>query len=195
MKLTVSKSKNATLYYVQKSYRTDSGKSSTRTVERLGTIEEVKARFGEENTLDAVKAYIKELTLADKEQRRDVVVKLSQNKMIKQNEQNSYNGGYLFLQKVYYELGLDKICNKIEKRHKNEYGLNSILSMLLYTRILYPGSKLSSLEDAKNFIEQPKVDIHQVYRALSLLSKESDGIQAAVYKNSLKLGARHDKVI
>lgn len=195
MKLTVSKSKNATLYYVQKSYRTDSGKSSTRTVERLGTIEEVKARFGEENTLDAVKAYIKELTLADKEQRRDVVVKLSQNKMIKQNEQNSYNGGYLFLQKVYYELGLDNICNKIEKRHKNEYGLNSILSMLLYTRILYPGSKLSSLEDAKNFIEQPKVDIHQVYRALSLLSKESDGIQAAVYKNSLKLGARHDKVI
>ena len=195
MKLTVSKSKNATLYYVQKSYRTDSGKSSTRTVERLGTIEEVKARFGEENTMDAVKEYIKELTLADKEQRRDVVVKLSQNKMIKQNEQNSYNGGYLFLQKVYYELGLDKICNKIEKRHKNEYGLNSILSMLLYTRILYPGSKLSSLEDAKNFIEQPKVDIHQVYRALSLLSKESDGIQAAVYKNSLKLGARHDKVI
>lgn len=195
MKLTISKSRNATLYYVQKSYRTDSGKSSTRTVERLGTIEEVKARFGEENTMDAVKAYIKELTLADKEQRRDVVVKLSQNKMIKQNEQNSYNGGYLFLQKVYYELGLDKICNKIEKRHKNEYGLNSILSMLLYTRILYPGSKLSSLEDAKNFIEQPKVDIHQVYRALSLLSKESDGIQAAVYKNSLKLGARHDKVI
>lgn len=195
MKLTISKSKNATLYYVQKSYRTDSGKSSTRTVERLGTIAEVKARFGEENTMDAVKEYIKELTLADKEQRRDVVVKLSQNKMIKQNEQNSYNGGYLFLQKVYYELGLDKICNKIEKRHKNEYGLNSILSMLLYTRILYPGSKLSSLEDAKNFIEQPKVDIHQVYRALSLLSKESDGIQAAVYKNSLKLGARHDKVI
>lgn len=195
MKLTISKSKNATLYYIQKSYRTDSGKSSTRTVERLGTIEEVKARFGEENTMDAVKAYINELTLADKEQRRDVVVKLSQNKMIKQNEQNSYNGGYLFLQKVYYELGLDKICNKIEKRHKNEYGLNSILSMLLYTRILYPGSKLSSLEDAKNFIEQPKVDIHQVYRALSLLSKESDGIQAAVYKNSLKLGARHDKVI
>lgn len=195
MKLTISKSKNATLHYIQKSYRTDSGKSSTRTVERLGTIEEVKARFGEENTMDAVKEYIKELTLADKEQRRDVVVKLSQNKMIKQNEQNSYNGGYLFLQKVYYELGLDKICNKIEKRHKNEYGLNSILSMLLYTRILYPGSKLSSLEDAKNFIEQPKVDIHQVYRALSLLSKESDGIQAAVYKNSLKLGARHDKVI
>lgn len=195
MKLTVSRSKNATLYYVQKSYRTDSGKSSTRTVERLGTLEEVKARFGEENTLEAMKEYVKALTKADKEENRDVVIKLSQNKLIKKGEQRSYNVGYLFLQKVYYELGLDKICKKIEKRYKNEYDLNSILSMLLYTRILYPGSKLSSLEDAQKFIEQPTADIHQVYRALSLLSKESDNIQAAVYKNSLKLGKRNDKVL
>jgi len=195
MKLTISKSKNATLYYVQKSYRTDSGKSSTRTVERLGTIEEVKARFGEKNTMESVKAYVKELSEADKEQSRDVIVKLSQNKMISNGSQRCFNGGYLFLQKVYHELGLDRICKKIDKRYKNEYDLNSILSMLLYTRILYPGSKLSSLEDAKRFIEQPEADIHQVYRALSLFAKESDNIQAAVYKNSLKLGKRHDRVL
>ena len=195
MKLTISKSKNATLYYVQKSYRTESGKSSTRTVERLGTIEEVEARFGKENTMEAVKAYIKELTKTDKELRRNVVVKFSQSALIKHDAQRCFNGGYLFLQKVYHELGLDKICKKIEKKHKNEYDLNEILSMLLYTRVLYPGSKLSSLEDAKRFIEQPKADIHQVYRALSLLAKEMDDIQAAVYKNSLKLGKRNDSVI
>lgn len=195
MKLTVSRSKNAESYYVQKSYRTDSGKSSTRTVERLGTIEEVRARFGEENTMEAVKAYVRELTKADREQRRDITVKLSQSKMIKKDEQRCYNGGYLFLQKIYHELGLDRICNKIAKKRKNGYDLDGILSMLLYTRILYPGSKLSSLEDASRFIEQPEADIHQVYRALSLLAEESDDIQAAVYKNSLKLGARRDKVI
>lgn len=195
MKLTVSRSKNAESYYVQKSYRTDSGKSSTRTVERLGTIEEVKARFGEENTMEAVKAYVRELTKADREQSRDVIVKLSQGKLIRKGEQRCFNGGYLFLQKVYHELGLDRICKKLEKKHKNKYDLDGILSTLLYTRILYPGSKLSSLEDAKRFIEQPEADIHQVYRALSLLAGESDDIQAAVYKNSLKLAPRQDKVI
>ncbi len=195
MKLTISRSKNAESYYVQKSYRTDSGKSSTRTVERLGTIEEVKARFGEENTMEAVKAYIRELTKADKEQSRDVLVKLSQGKMIRKGERRCFNGGYLFLQKVYHELGLDRICERLEKKHRNKYDLDGILSMLLYTRILYPGSKLSSLEDAGRFIEQHEADIHQVYRALSLLAEESDDIQAAVYKNSLKLGPRQDKVI
>ena len=195
MKLTVSKSKNATLYYVQKSYRTESGKSSTRTVERLGSIGEIEARFGKENTMEAVKEYIRGLTKADKELRRDVVVKFSQSALVKKNEQRCFNGGYLFLQKVYHELGLDKICKKIEKKHKNEYDLNEILSMLLYARVLHPGSKRSSLEDARRFIEQPKADIHQVYRALSLLAKEMDDIQAAVYRNSLKLGKRSDSVI
>lgn len=195
MKLTVSRSKNATLYYVQKSYRTESGKSSTRTVERLGTIEEVEARFGKENTMEAVKSYIRELSAADKELRRDVVIKFSQSTMLKKNGQRCYNGGYLFLQKVYHELGLDVICKKIGASRKNEYDLDEILKMLLYTRILYPGSKLSSLEDAKRFIEQPKADIHQVYRALSLLAAESDRIQSSVYRNSLKLGARRDKVV
>ena len=73
--------------------------------------------------------------------------------------------------------------------------MNEILSMLIYTRVLYPGSKRSSLEDAKRFIEQPKATIQQVYRALSLLAKKMDDIQAAVYKNSLKLGKRNDSVI
>lgn len=195
MKLTISRSKNAESYYVQKSYRTDSGKSSTRTVERLGTIEEVRARFGEENTMEAVKAYIRELTKADKEQSRDVLVKLSQGKMIRKGERRCFNGGYLFLQKVYHELGLDRICRRLERKRRNKYDLDGILSTLLYTRVLYPGSKLSSLEDAGRFIEQPEADIHQVYRALSLLAEESDDIQAAVYKNSLKLGPRQDKVI
>ena len=99
------------------------------------------------------------------------------------------------MQKIYHELGLDYICKKIEKKHKNKYDLSEILSMLLYTRVLYPGSKLSSLEDAKRLIEQPSADIHQVYHALSLLATEFNEVQADVYKRSLKLGKRDTRVV
>lgn len=195
MNLIVSKSKNSATYYIQKSFRSESGKTTARIVERLGTISELAARFGEEEPIGAARKYVAELTAAEKDARRKVIVGLSPSALIRKGERRCYNGGYLFLQKVYHELGLDKICKNIEKKHKNEYDLNDMLQMLLYTRVLYPGSKLSSLEDAKRFIEQPKADIHQVYRALSILAKESDGIQAAVYKNSLKLGKRNDSVI
>lgn len=195
MKLTVSRSKNLETYYIQKSYRTDSGKSSTKTVERLGSMKELQARFGEEDTLAKVKEYVSELSAAEKVSRQEVLVRLSPCVLLKTDEQRCFNGGYLFLQKVYHELGLDRICRTICKSHKNEYNLNEILSRLLYTRVLYPGSKLSSLEDSKRFIEQPGTELHQIYRALSLLAKESDAIQAAVYKNSLRLGRRSTQVL
>ena len=196
MKLTVSRSQNSETYYIQKSYRTDSGKSSTKTVERLGSIEELKARFGEEDPIGAARAYMKELSLAEKKSREEVVVKFKPSSLIPKGEQRAYNGGYLFLQKIYYELGLDYICKKIAKKHKLvKYDLNSILSMLVYTRILYPGSKRSSLEDAKQFFEQPECTLEQVYRALSLLASEFNEIQADVYKRSLKLGKRNTSVV
>ncbi len=191
---TVS-SKNTTIYYVQKSYRKEDGTNATKYIERLGNIEQLKARFGEEDPIGEAKKYVAELTRAEKAARESVMVEYKPSALIKEGERRSCNGGYLFLQKIYYELGLDYICSKIEKKRKTEYDLNEILSMLLYTRLLYPGSKLSSLEDAGRFIEQPKSKIHQVYRALSVLAEEFDSIQADVYKRSLKLGGRDTGVV
>lgn len=171
-------SKNTTLYYVQKSYRQENGKNATKYVERLGNIEQLKARFGEEDPIGEAKKYVAELTKAEKEAQKAIMVACNPSELIRQGEKRCSNGGYLFLQKIYYELGLDYICGKIEKKHRNSYNLNEILSMLLYTRLLYPGSKLSSLEDAGKFLEQPESRIHQVYRALSVLAEESDNIQA-----------------
>ena len=63
------------------------------------------------------------------------------------DKQRRFNGGYLFLQDVYYELKLHKICRAVSGRHHFEYDLNDIFSCLIYTRILYPSSKKSSLEE------------------------------------------------
>lgn len=195
MILKACKSKNYTFYYVQKSFRTSEGKCSTKNVEKLGTLDDLKSRFGDSDPIGEAKKYVAELTAAEKESARKVIVEYSPTTLIHKNEQRCYNGGYLFLQKIYYELGLDYICKKIEKKHKNKFDLNGILSRLLYTRLLYPGSKLSSLEDSRKFFEQPEEDIHQVYRALSLLATEFNEIQADVYKRSLKLGKRDTSVV
>lgn len=195
MILKACKSKNYTFYYVQKSYRTDDGKCSTKNVERLGTIEDLKARFGDCDPVGEARKYVAELTAAEKASCTPVMVGYSPTALIGKGEQRSYNGGYLFLQKIYYELGLDNVCKKIEKKHRNRFDLNGILSRLLYTRLLYPGSKLSSLEDSRKFFEQPGEDIHHVYRALSLLATEFNEVQAEVYRRSLRLGKRDTGVV
>ena len=184
------------IYYVQKSYRKEDGKNATKNVERLGTMSDLIARFGEDDPIGEAKKYIAELTASEREATRKVMVEYSPTALIAKDEQRSYNGGYLFLQKIYYELGLDYICKKIVKKHKMvKFDLNSILSMLVYTRILYPGSKRSSLEDAKKFFEQPECTLEQVYRALSLLASEFNETQADVYKRSQKLWKRNTQVV
>lgn len=195
MKLNIKKSGRFTYLYAVKSYRDHNGKSTTKVVEKFGTVEGLREILNGEDPIEWAQRRVEEMTVTDKAEREEVHFTLKPSISLKTGEQHCYNGGYLFLQKVYHDLGLDKICATISKKYKNEYDLNQILSMLLYTRVLYPGSKLSSYDDAHRFIEQPNMDIHQIYRALSLLSKESDMIQASVYKNSLKIDKRKSQVI
>jgi hypothetical protein len=123
------------------------------------------------------------------------LVPYSPNKLIPKGEQRSFNGGYLFLQKIYHQLKLDEICNNISDRHKFSFDLNQILSRLLYGRILFPASKLSTFRLSGCFLEQPTFDLQHVYRALEVIAQESDFIQAEVYKNSRSVQQRNAGIL
>ena len=99
-----------------------------------------------------------------KEEESKVDISFSQSIPMNTNRQNSFNIGYLFLQKIFYDLGFDNICNNIKRKHKYDYDLTSILSRLLYSRIIYPSSKKSSFELSKNFIEEIVSINHQRWR-------------------------------
>jgi len=141
------------------------------------------------------KAYIAELNEKAKEDSSEVMIQYSPSKLINREKQRSFNGGYLFLQKIYHELGLHTICKEISNRHKFTYNLDSILSRLLYGRIIFPSSKLSTFNLASTFLEQPDFEIQNIYRALEVISKEADFIQSELYKNSLKLSKRNTKIL
>ena len=195
MKLTVSKSKNSASFYVQKTIRKPNGSTTTVTVEKLGNIEEVRTRAGGGDPYKWAQEYVNELNRREYEEQKEIIVSRSPRKLLKKDEMMSYNCGYLFLQSLYYSLGLDKICKDISSRHPFEYDLNDVLSRLIYTRILYPSSKLSSCRQSKAFIEQPSFQLHDVYRALSVLAEENDFIQASLYKNSQKVLERRKDVL
>lgn len=194
MRVTVSKSKNATILYLTKSVRIN-GKSTTKTVERLGSLEEVQARAGDMDAMEWAKMYATKRTSEEKTGNCETIIKYQDYKLIDKGIRRSCNAGYLFLQDIYYSLGLNKICDSISQKYKFDYDLNDILSMLVYSRIIAPGSKLSSLESAQRFLEQPKCELHQVYRALEVIAKENDLFQAELYKNSQNVINRKKEVL
>lgn len=196
MRLKVTKSKNAASLYVIKSvYNSKTQSNSSKIVEKLGTEAGLREKLNGADPYEWAKEYIKELNEKEKEQTRKILVPYEQSKIISKDEQRSFNGGYLFLQKIYHELGLHRVCKKISKKYKFDFDLDSILSRLIYGRVIFPSSKLATYELSKRFIEQPNFDLHQIYRALEFLAKETDFIQSSLYENSLKVSKRNTGIL
>ncbi len=156
MRLNVTKSKNAASLYVIKSvYNSKTQSNYSKIVEKLGTEAELREKLNGADPYEWAKEYIRELNNKEKEEKRDVLVKYSPSKLINKGEQRSFNGGYLFLQKIYHELGLHKICKEISKKYKFDFDLDSILSRLIYGRVIFPSSKLATYELSKGLLNNP----------------------------------------
>ena len=195
MKLTVSKSKNSASFYVQKTIRKPNGSVTTVTVEKLGNLTEVTTKAGGKDPYVWAQEYVNELNRREYDEKKEIIVSYSPSKLLKKGEQKRFNCGYLFLQRIYHHLGLEQICKEISSRHSFEYDLNDILSKLIYTRILFPASKHSSHRLASRFLEQPSFELHDIYRALSVLADENDFIQSQLYKNSQKVLERRKDIL
>lgn len=194
MRLGWAKKGNSTSYYVHKTIRVD-GKNKSLVIKRLGSEKYICETYGVTDAKAWAKEQVRLMNEAEKEDSVKFNIELCSSTDLVLNEQHRFNGGYLFLQTIYYELGLHKICRAIASRNSFVYDLNDIFSRLVYTRVLYPSSKKSSFEESKRFLEQPSFELHDIYRALSVIAEESDYIQSRLFKNSLGLGKRETGVI
>lgn len=194
MRLGWTKNKNSTTYRAVKTIRVN-GKNKTLPIKTFGSDRFICETYGVTDAKAWAKEQVRLMNEAELEESASFNIELNPSLNLPLNTQTRFNGGYLFLQDICYELGLDKICRAISSRHSYNYDLNNILSRLIYTRILFPSSKKSSFEESKRFIEQPSFELHDIYRALSVIAEESDYIQSRLFKNSSELSARKTGVI
>ena len=199
MRVSITKSKNSESFYITKSYINDKGKSTSKIIRRLGTLRELSEKL--QTDRDGVLAWAREQAAIETEkykkekQEKTVLIPFHADRMLDYHQQRFFEGGYLFLQSVYYELRIDRTCRRIRDKYKYGYDLNAILSDLIYTRILDPGSKRSSFQAASGFLEPPRYELHDIYRALSVLAEECDLIQSEVYKNSRFVCKRNEQIL
>ena len=192
MRLKITKTKSATNYYIIKDVK-NNGKRTTVIHERLGTEKEIMERSNGEDIFEWIEKYLSELN--SNKEKLPVLIKKYPLNIIQKDEQNSFNCGYLFLEKIYYELGLNKVCESLKEKYSFKYDLNNILSRLLYGRIIFPSSKLATYNLSKKLLEQPNFELQHIYRALEVISKENEFIQSELYKNSLKKSKRNTGIL
>ena len=194
MRIKVSRSKNSESYYVIKDIYKNN-KRTTKVVEALGNRQEILEKHPGVDPLEWAKNYAKQLKEEEKQKNAKIIAKYDPNKIISKGKQLSFNIGYLFLQSIYHELKIDKICKAISKRYEFSFDLHTILSRLIYMRVLHPTSKKGTFESAQDLLEPHRVKPQHIYRALDVLAGESDYIEEMVYKNSLDVVERNTSVL
>lgn len=194
MRKKIVKTKNTVQYSIIQDI-TKNGKRTTTVYENIGNYEKLKLRAGDIDPNIWLDNYIEELNKKVKENKLPIIITKYQDRQIPKNTDALFNGGYLFLEKIYYDLSLNKICDSIADKYQFKYDLNNILSRLIYGRILYPCSKIATYEFSKTLLEQPNFDLHQIYRALEIIAKEDNFIQSELYKYTCNYSSRNNKIL
>ena len=197
-RIKTNKYTNTQSYCIIEDYKRN-GKRTTRVVENIGNYQKV-SMLAKEQGIDVdtwLDNYLNDYRkrnglILDGEK---VIIEKYSNRIIPKNKINKFNVGYLFLKDIYYSLRLDKIVKDITEKYKFEFDLNEVLCNLVFSRIIYPSSKLKTYELSKNFIETPKYNLENLYRGLTYLNSDLDYIQKQLYSNSKSVVDRNTKIM
>lgn len=165
------------LSFVQ-GYRDENGKVKQRTVEKLGYLEDLKEQY--EDPISHFRQIAKQLS---NDQIKEYTIKNLNTKIIDE-EASRKNLGYVILKKIYSELNLSSFLEQRERNLKIKYSLSDIFELLVYSRILFPNSKLATYNNKNVFFEKFDFSIDDTYRSLDHFCKCKDELLTSIWNST-----------
>ena len=175
LKKTPNKSGRINLAIVDGYYDKATKKTKHKVIESLGYLDELEKQY--DDPIDYFTKRAKKLTEETKARQAPINFTFYDSDRLCVGDNLRKNFGYTALSNIYHELELDKFLNNRQRHTKESYDANTILKMLVYSRILAPASKKSSFDHREMFFEKTNYSIDDVYRCLSFLNKHKETIQ------------------
>lgn len=92
------------------------------------------------------------------------------------------NIGYAALSCIYHELEIDKFFAYRQRVINAEYNMNAIMRLLVFSRLLSPGSKKKAFEEREWFFERCDFTLDDLYRSLTRFSKFREALQLWIHE-------------
>ena len=193
MNLKQSPRKNGRVYLsIEKSYRDKTGKPRAKTVQSLGYLDVLEKKY------DDPIAHFKEVARKMTEEenlKRKVTLSINMDEGLSPGTDNRKNFGYAAILKIYHELGLHRFFNNQARNESFKFNTNSIMILLVVSRLLSPGSKKKAFEEKSRYFERFNFSLADVYRALSHYAKIAKGLQRFVHESITEKYGRDTKTI
>ena len=184
-----SKNNNGRIYLsIVQGYRDELGKAKQRTIEKLGYLDDLEKLY--DDPYAHFSAIAKKRT--KEEVVPDLIIKLSEKLSPQTN--NRKNLGYSVLQKIYNELSIGEFFQEKQRKTDVSFNLNSIFRLLVYSRILKPGSKQANFNNRESFFENFKFSLKDIYRSLSHFNACKEELQSYLHKRIKELYGRNTDV-
>ena len=194
MKLMYNKNAKDPIYYVQVGIR-QGKKTTTKNIARIGKHSELLRDHSD--PLAYAREYVRKLN----EQKEMVDITLYLNfahKLLPSDDDVSrslvFNTGYLVLDRIYRDLNIRTVLEKMMSETRATFDLNQIVRFLVFDRILDPGSKLHTVCHLDSYYERPRFDYQHVLRGMDVLSENFDNYICHLYEASSKIIKRDTTV-
>jgi hypothetical protein len=163
------------LLTLTRSFR-ENGKVKQKHVEILGYLDELEKLYP-----DPI-AHFREIarirTMEESHDSEPIHMVFDPTTKISDQEIGLKNLGYIFLEKLYHELGIHTFFQRHENRLKIDFNLNAIFRLLVYSRLMDPGSKKEAFDQQGQFFETLAPSLESVYRSLDYFDRFNLDLQA-----------------
>ncbi|NLB79561.1 MAG: IS1634 family transposase [Clostridiaceae bacterium] len=142
-------------------------KTKHRVIEKLGFVDQYEHLYDDPVAHFTEVARMRTLEAGVDEAQKEIFLgSVSADELIDENEDNLQHMGFLPLSSIYHELKLDHFIINRQRSMAMDYSLNDVMQLLVYTRVLSPGSKLASFKQKDNIARPFNCDLQDVYRSL-----------------------------
>jgi transposase len=181
-----------TLMYFAESYRED-GRVKQRTVERIGFVDEFLHLY--EDPVAHFKEVARIRTKELRERLAPVTVTLAPDALLPfDGETNSYdcvrNIGHAALSAVFHRLGIHQFIDDRRKYLGCRYNLTAVMKLLVYERILHPGSKRMAWSGRGKYLDKMDFSLNDIYHALSIFPRWRDDLLDLLHRRMADLYGR-----
>ncbi|TCP16862.1 DDE family transposase [Scopulibacillus darangshiensis] len=194
LKKVKNKKTGRTYLSIVHSYRDKvSKKSRAKTIESLGYLDELEKKY--DDPIAYFEEKVKEMNKEQESEKYAMVFRVGSEERIQKDTANRKNLGYAALSKIYHDLGIHTFLINRQRHTKNDYDANVIMKLLVFARLLYPGSKKKTFQNREMFFEKTDFSLDDLYRCLAFFNKHKDALQLWMHERIKEQHGRNTSLV
>jgi len=166
------------------------GHTRTVTVEKIGYLEDFVEQY--EDPIAHFKNVVAQKNIEKKTATQHQRFDYDPNETF--DGDNRKNIGYAALSHIYHELEIDAFFNSRQRSIDVKYNMNSVMRLLVFARLLFPGSKKKAYENRSVFFERFDFSLDDVYRCLTRFNKFREALQLWMHERVTSTGGRDTSI-